>query len=233
MRWTYTLTHLVHRTPGVGSLTRRVVQMVRNRRFKGSATYWDSTYRTGGNSGPGSYGRLAEFKAEVLNGFVERNAVKTVIELGCGDGAQLARARYPGYVGVDVSPSAIALCQERFAGDPSKQFFLLGATDGYAGAHDLVLSLDVIFHLIEDAAFDRYMRDLFALADRYVIIYASNVDRAPMGHVRHRRFTDWIEANATAWIQIDFIKNRYPFDPRRRDDTSYADFHVFGRRKPI
>jgi SAM-dependent methyltransferase len=230
VHWTYTLTDLVHRTPGVGSVTRRIVQMVRNRRFKGSATYWDSTYREGGNSGPGSYGRLAEFKAAVLNGFVERNSIKTVIELGCGDGAQLARAWYSSYVGVDVSPNAVALCRTRFANDTTKRFFLLGNTDGYAGTYDLVLSLDVIFHLIEDAAFDNYMRSLFAVAGRYVIIYASNVDRAPMGHVRHRRFTDWIEANAPAWIQIDFIKNRYPFDPRRRDDTSYADFHIFSRQ---
>ena len=32
-----------------------------------SSEFWDGHYAAGGNSGTGSYGRLAEFKAEVLN----------------------------------------------------------------------------------------------------------------------------------------------------------------------
>ena len=38
--------------------------------FAGSAAYWEERYRRGGNSGAGSYGKLAEFKAEVINDFV-------------------------------------------------------------------------------------------------------------------------------------------------------------------
>ena len=33
-------------------------------RFPGTRAYWEKRYRAGGSSGPGSYGRLAHFKAE-------------------------------------------------------------------------------------------------------------------------------------------------------------------------
>ena len=38
-----------------------------------SGEYWENRYKANGNSGAGSYNRLAEFKAEVINGFVKEN----------------------------------------------------------------------------------------------------------------------------------------------------------------
>ena len=86
------------------------------------STYWENRYKAGKTSGGGSYGRLAEFKAAVLNDCVERQDVKTVVEFGCGDGNQLSLARYPVYTGYDVSETAVQLCKAKFANDPSKQF---------------------------------------------------------------------------------------------------------------
>src|SRR5262249_52775171 len=68
--------------------------------FKSTGDYWDSRYRRGGNSGAGSYGRLAEFKAEAVNRFVRENHILSVVEFGCGDGAQLELAQYPRYTGM-------------------------------------------------------------------------------------------------------------------------------------
>jgi hypothetical protein len=65
-----------------------------NESFPGSAEYWKERYAAGGSSGAGSYNKLAEFKAEVINDFVVRNQVQTVIEYGCGDGNQLERGVY-------------------------------------------------------------------------------------------------------------------------------------------
>ncbi|MGD9858413.1 MAG: hypothetical protein AB7U20_26025 [Planctomycetaceae bacterium] len=62
------------------------------RKFTGSSDYWVRRYRKGRNSGGGSYGRLAEFKAQVLNDLVREHRIQTVIEFGCGDGNQLALA---------------------------------------------------------------------------------------------------------------------------------------------
>ena len=49
----------------------------------------------GGNSGAGSYNKIAIFKAKIMNQFVLENNIQHVIEFGFGDGAQLERAKYP------------------------------------------------------------------------------------------------------------------------------------------
>ena len=195
-----------------------------------SASYWKERYAAGGNSGPGSYGELANFKAAVLNRFVQDRAVTSVIEFGCGDGNQLAIARYPSYTGIDVSPLAIRSCRERFKDDPSKQFLLASDDDG-RGA-DLALSLDVVFHLVEDAVFVAYMRRLFEAASRYVIVYSSDRDEpvqpvAP--HVRHRRFSRWVEHEMGArWKLLERIPNAFPYNGDYRT-TSFCDFFIYGR----
>ncbi len=73
----------------------------------GSAQYWRDRYRTGGNSGAGSYGRLASFKAEIINAFVREHNITSVIEFGCGDGLNSLLADYPTYLGFDVADESI------------------------------------------------------------------------------------------------------------------------------
>jgi hypothetical protein len=58
--------------PVLGPAARKLADLpvfagVRRRAFPGSASFWENRYREGGSSGPGSYGRLSEFKAEILN----------------------------------------------------------------------------------------------------------------------------------------------------------------------
>jgi len=207
-----------------------VFDPVRRLAFPRSAVFWESVYQEGGTSGPGSYGRLAEFKAEILNEFVRTRNIRTVIEFGCGDGAQLQLASYPQYAGVDVAAASILRCSRIFAEDPTKGFYLADALPKDLGTFDLALSLDVIYHLVEDSVFDVYMRRLFSSARRYVIIYSSNYDALlPSPHVRHRKFTTWIGENARDWQLEGMVANRFPFDPQRPDDTSHADFYFFGR----
>src|ERR1700692_4583832 len=89
-----------------------------------SARYWEGRYSQGGNSGEGSYGRLAEFKASVLNTFIREHKIQSVIEFGCGDGNQLTLASYPQYIGLDVSRTVIMKCITKFKSDNTKSFFL-------------------------------------------------------------------------------------------------------------
>jgi hypothetical protein len=83
--------------------------------FPGSQSYWDRRYKLGGTSGAGSYGKFAEFKAEVINDFVLAKQVSSVIEYGCGDGNQLTLSEYPSDIGFDISRKAISQCQKKFA----------------------------------------------------------------------------------------------------------------------
>ena len=190
-----------------------------------SAAYWQARYRGGGDSGAGSTGRLARFKAETVNRIVAENRVRSVVEFGCGDGRQLALADYPCYVGVDVSSEAVRLCSERFADDASKIF---ATADKDPGEADLALSLDVVFHLVEDPTFDGYMRRLFDCARRFVVIYSSDCDQpTPNAHVRHRHVSGWADRHAPGWRRVGHVRNPYPYDPGNPTETSFADFLVF------
>jgi len=192
-----------------------------------SDLYWEARYREGGTSGMGSVGRLARFKAVTINQFIANNAVRSVIDVGCGDASQLGLLEVPAdYVGVDVSPTALALCAARF---PERQFVTPEELRTVPPA-ELTLSLDVIYHLVEDAVFVTTMRTLFAWATRFVMIYASNRDAAwSSAHVRHRRFTDHVAATEPDWRLLAHLPNPFPYSPERPDDTSFADFFVYGR----
>lgn len=222
------LKRAVKGVPGVEAIVRRLRGGSRQPPpFRSSGQYWEERYRQGGNSGAGSYDRLAEFKAEFLNDFVQTNGVTTVIEFGSGDGAQLERATYPAYIGVDVAPQAVELCRKKFRGQPAYRFIHTSEVDASVKA-ELSLSLDVIYHLVEDEVFDAYMRGLFDAGERFVIVYASNEDKAwTSPHVRHRRFTDWVEKIRPEASLIAHVPNRYPYDEENRDHTSFADFFVY------
>ncbi|WP_197507509.1 class I SAM-dependent methyltransferase [Mesorhizobium sp. AA23] len=211
-----------------GPLVREVYFALAALNFRNSADYWERRYRDGGTSGAGSADRLARFKADFLNRFVESHEIHSVVEFGCGDGMQLALAEYPKYLGLDNAPSAVAQCRKRFANDPTKQFELVHNYPG--GQHDLALSLDVVYHLVEDTVFDTYMRDLFSSSERFVIVYSSNsAESTPEPHVKHRMFTKWIEVNRPDWKLCSVTPNAYPLNPRDPDNTSFADFYVYSR----
>ena len=113
--------------PGIGPGMQAIYRAITHTKvlvFHSSDQYWEDRYRRGGDSGSGSYGRLAAFKAEVLNDFVASREITSVVEFGCGDGAQLRRSRYPRYTGFDVSPTAVRNCRQQFAMNDSMKFFL-------------------------------------------------------------------------------------------------------------
>lgn len=195
-------------------------------RFRDSKSYWNNRYVARGTSGVGSYALQARYKADYLNRFVQENAIGSVIEFGCGDGNQLGLADYPRYVGIDVAGAAIKRCIESFGRDSTKSFMAYDASafaDRARFLHaDLALSLDVVFHLVEDDVYEAYMQALFNAADRFVVIYSRDRDESPAlkRHVRWREFTLWIEQNLTGWrlVQIE-----------PAPVAEYQDFHVFTR----
>lgn len=195
--------------------------------FIDTRDYWNRRYASGGTSGAGSYGKFAEFKARVLNRLFDEHGIASVIEFGCGDGNQLRLLNVPQYLGVDISAQAVARCREAFAGHGGRHFEVLDRYDGEQA--DCALSLDVVFHLVEDDLFDDYMKRLFAAATRLVVVYSSNheaEDRSEGVHVRHREFTRWVGTHATGWTLAHHIPNEYPYRGDWREG-SFADFYVF------
>lgn len=196
-------------------------------RFRNSGAYWERRYSKGRTSGAGSYGALAQYKAEVINQLVKSEGINSVIEFGCGDGNQLLLSHYPQYLGVDVSTTAIELCRKKFRHDPDKDFVKLADYSGEKA--DLALSVDVVFHLVEDAVFEHHMSQVFKAANRFVVIYSSNTDRQAADsavHVRNRRFTDWIDNNRQDWTLFRYLPNPYLQIDEYRGLTE-SEFYIY------
>lgn len=209
---------------------------LQKKKFKGSAKYWEDRYKAQGNSGTGSYDHLAQFKAEILNEFVAKNKIDTVLEFGCGDGNQLKIAKYPHYVGFDVSPTAIKICSNLFKEDKTKSFMLYDSTAFFDNQKfiqaDLTMSLDVLYHLVEIEVFEKYIRDLFNASKKYVIIYASdyNQEEEPIHqHENRRGFTAYVSKTFPQFKLIEVIKNKYP---RTENGLigSFSDFYIYEKQ---
>ncbi len=199
--------------PKPSALTQFLIRL-RQLFFPGSQDYWEKRYSLGGNSGKGSYGKNAEFKSGILNNFVRQNNINSVTEYGCGDGNQLTYAEYPHYTGLDISEQAVKLSSALFLKDPSKKFFIYDPSDLEANRQkfsaDLVISLDVIYHLVEDEVYRTYLTNVFNSSRKFVAIYSSNEDVYGMlhsRHVRHRKFTSDIEEWFPAWELKETIEN--------------------------
>lgn len=190
------------------------------KKFENSQKYWESRYQKGGNSGVGSYDNSAHFKASIINNFVKQNNISYIDELGCGDGNQLTFAKYQNYVGYDVSETILEKVKIKFKDDNSKQFFNISDYSRLNSKLEAVLSLDVIYHLIEDEIFKAHMERLFD-GYKFVIIFSTNFnDRFyNSGHVKNRKFTDWINKNVSDYKLIEQIDNIDPY--------SKVNFYIF------
>lgn len=197
-------------------------------------SYWDTRYARGGDSGAGSKGKLAQYKAQIINNFISQNQLTTIAELGCGDGLQLEWADYPQYTGYDISEVAIQKCSIKFKRDSTKQFKVIEnpkALQYYEINYDLALSLDVLYHIIDEQEFETYLKNLFALSNRYIIIYAPDhgQDKETSAHVLYRPFTEFINTVFPNWKLIEHIKNKYSeFDANGH--SSDSDFFIYGQQ---
>lgn len=229
-------TRWLRRVPVVSQVLSWIYVFFQKHKFESSAQYWENRYISGGLSGEGSYGRLAAYKAEYLNAFVKDQGVESVIEFGCGDGNQLQLSNYPSYTGFDVSPAAIKLCKNRFSGDRNKNFFLYkpDCFVDHAGLFraDLCISLDVLYHIVEDDIYADYLQHVFDAAKHYVILYTVDTDvpdKFQLPHVKRRNSSGYVLSNFPQWQLKARIPNKYPVTGLNKEESN-ADFLVFERR---
>ena len=170
-----------------------------------SSKYWDERYKSGGNSGRGSFGAEAKYKSKFINEFVIKNNIKTIIELGCGYANQLKHYSFNNYFGLDVSEAAINKCRNEFSTNKNYNFSLYRHPINVSHKFDLSISIDVIYHLVEDDIFKKYMHDLFINSQaKNVLIYSTNIDKNTLtSHVKHRNITNYITENFSDWQKND------------------------------
>lgn len=197
-----------------------------------SAEYWENRYASGGNSGYGSYSHLGEFKADVINMFIKTHNIRDVIDYGVGDGNQLKLldiSNLSSFTGLDISPTTVdRLCRD-YENISNIKFLCTYRLDFTKHCADMVMSCDVIYHLIEDSVYEDYMKNLFSMARKYVIIYAKDEDIRHCRHVRFRKFSDYISRNFPEWTLKSHITNKYPQIILGRDNktTSPSDFYIY------
>ncbi len=153
--------------------------------------YWERRYAGGGISGPGSRGAEAEVKVLLLRFVIQCIAPKTILDLGCGDGVVISEVNMPiGYVGYDPAPTALERCRElmphlTFTGEiPKNQF-------------DLVVSMDVMHHLVNGTDYAAYLATLLGKSRSHVLVYGTNQDQRGLRHVLHR---EWVKDIPGGWV---------------------------------
>jgi hypothetical protein len=144
------------------------------------------------------------------------NNCKNVIEFGSGDGNQMSYFDVEQYTGVDISEYVINVCKQTY-----KKFVTYDEYYKLSHNFDLALSLDVIYHLVDDIVYEKYMDDLFNSTNKFVIIYSSNnSEKYNKSHVYSRKFTDYIDIKFT---RAKLLHN----EPNPHTKLSSAEFFVY------
>jgi 2-polyprenyl-3-methyl-5-hydroxy-6-metoxy-1,4-benzoquinol methylase len=174
--------------------------------------YWEKRYVAGGNSGKGSYNEPHLFKTAVVNEFIEDNDIKTILDMGCGDGHFASSIKVKRYIAYDVSPSIIDINKIKYKDKKNISF-----TNDLLQVNEIIdctISIDVIYHVTNTAEYKKYLANLFNMSNKYCIIYSSNVNQDeefiqkyhPTSHVFHRQFTKDIDFSK--WKYFDYLKEK-------------------------
>lgn len=188
--------------------------------------YWNSRYREGGTSGYGSYGKLAELKAQIINTFIKENNIHSIIEFGCGDGNQLKYMEYPKYFGMDVSEKSISMCLDMFHDDSTKSFMVYSPRyfrNNKILSCDLVVCLDVLYHIIDECDFVKTLDDIFSCSTRYIILYSNLHEYEPYrrgSHIRYRELKPYLEKYSD--FKIKKVTEQ-PFEGESRADFIFIE----------
>lgn len=162
---------LVCRTPG--PLHRRAQVSFSSR------DYWEHRYAGGGSSGAGSRGREAHFKADTVLRWADAFGAESVLDLGIGDGEVasllLKRRRFSSYVGADFSPAALRMCHDKLIHYDEVRLIEtdISATVPAVQA-DLVLCLDVLFHVDTELKVTRILNSIYGAVKKVAAIATWN-----------------------------------------------------------
>ncbi len=164
--------------------------------------YWNDRYKSGESSGQGAYGKYIEMKINMLK---DLKSVNSVVDVGCGD-LNIAKAimnLFPGatYKGLDVSEFIIDRNKKM---KPNWDFGVLQQSIFYEPA-DLVLCLDVLYHILDDKDYLDMLNSLKKSWKKYLVIITSNSDiNLKYHHTVDRKFDEEFFGKAKK-IPIDLI----------------------------
>ena len=139
------------------------------------------------------------------------------MDFGCGDCNQLKYIDLENvdYSGIDVSKHLIDKLKLDFE---EHDFHTHEEIDDISNKK-LTMSIDVIYHLVNDNIYHEYMVNLFNKSNNYVLVYSTDInDKGNGSHVKHRKFTDFVRDNHKDFELIEIIKNETELN---------VDFYLF------
>ena len=173
--------------------------------------YWEERLRShegltgvGYASLPESFNRwMYRVRRRVFDRVLDRLGVDPgsarVLDIGSGTGFYLERWKAAGAAeieAVDISATAVERLRSRFPDVVvyHRDIGGLGATAGLEGRFDIVSAMDVVFHIVDDAAFERAVGGITAvLRDGGLFLFSDNFVRGAerrLPHIVHRRLED-------------------------------------------
>jgi SAM-dependent methyltransferase len=191
--------------------------------------FWDNRYRLGGDSGKGSTGIWRKWKWRIIEGFV-RIEDKSVLDVGCGDLQFVKGKKFKSYMGIDISPFIIGKHQRMKSKHPERfedwAFFVCDATTSPPMTQaDVVLCMDLLFHIMDDTRFAQLLDNLNIWAGEWLFVIGWSKNPFPDGKIcdNYQYFRD-----LKAWL--DHLPNLAfvgEFKPNKEDVNS---LYVFRRR---
>ena len=206
-----------------------------------SIAFWEDRHRglanrfAGGDLSYDDMGNVA-FNAlrigrllDILGTLAEPAAPLRLLDAGCGTGwVTRALASFGHQVdGIDSAPAAVAACRDRARAD-CRDHYALSRLDTWAPAYlyDAVVSVDVMFHIMEDSVWAASLVNLASLVRSQGHLVLADHDLAEdhvWGHYQmsraRRRYVEVLAAEG-------FVHRRFvPYEFRYNN----AGFHVFDR----
>jgi 2-polyprenyl-3-methyl-5-hydroxy-6-metoxy-1,4-benzoquinol methylase len=127
--------------------------------------YWDTRYRSGGTSGPGSIGAIRDWKWDTIRSYTNPD---NVIDVGCGDLSFWNNIVPDRYTGIDFAPAVIAANRTRH---PGATFIAANAADTQSISAPVVVCMDMLFHIMDDVIYDRIVTNLGRYAREWLFVF--------------------------------------------------------------
>lgn len=133
-----------------------------------------------------------------------------VVEIGVGTGAYVDFFRAEGanrFVGTDITPQTIALLKQKFPGIDFLEYDVTQpGLKGVVGESDLVVALDVLYHIVDDRLLQSALRNIgeilapggvLAIHDQF--LHRPTEDR---GYIKWRSLEDWVRLLEAADLAV-------------------------------